>query len=336
MAEAILLVMLVAAALYAVFGGADFGLGMIEPWLGTGASHAVDKALSPIWEANHVWLILLVVVLFVAFPPLFFTLSVALHVPLVLVLLGIVARGSAFTFRHYDPGPQGLRALYSLAFRGGSFLAPLFLGISVAAWVQGRLTSDVTGGFYAAFVAPWNTPFCWLSGIFVCALFAFQGAALLAAEQAEAEASRPSSAPLPHLALARRLHALAITCGALVLATAYVSGLPWLRAFVGRPLSLVSVLIASALVPLSALSFARGSPWLLRLSVGGQVTAVLLGLFAADYPIVLRSQERALSLAAASAPTATLRALCVTLTIGLCLILPALAYLWRVYKAPTN
>jgi cytochrome d ubiquinol oxidase subunit II len=332
MAEAILLVMLVAAVLYAVFGGADFGLGMIEPWLGKGATRAVDAALSPIWEANHIWLVLLVVVAFVGFPNLFFVLSVSLHIPLVLALLGIIARGTAFTFRHYDPKPAGLRALYSWTFRAGSLLTPLFLGISVAAWAQGQLTANVSGGVYAAFVAPWNTPFCWATGVFVCALFAFQGAALLAAEQAEAPTARPADAALPHLVLARRLHILAIALGAVVFAIAYAEELPWLHAFITHPSSHVALIVSSILVPVSALAFARGAPWLLRLSVAGQVSAVLLGLFIGEYPILLRTRETTITLAEAVAPPATLHALGVALAIGLCAILPALYYLWRVYK----
>jgi cytochrome bd ubiquinol oxidase subunit II len=334
MVEMILGVMLVSAVLYAVFAGADFGLGMIEPWLGKDAAQAVDRALSPIWEANHVWLILLVVLAFVAFPPVFYTLSLSLHLPLLIALLGIVARGTAFTFRHYDPDPAQLRAAYSLFFRAGSFLTPLALGVCLAAWVQGSLTADVSRGFYAAFIAPWNTPFCWLSGLFVCSLFAFQGAALLAAEQAEQRAEGPSSAPLPHLTLARRLHALAITSGALALAAAYWAELRWLQAFLSRPLSLVALVAATLLAPLSALAFARGAPWLLRLSVGGQVGAVLLGLFGAQAPVLLSTRESVFTIANASAPAATLRAMNVALVSGLVLIVPSLIYLWRVYKSP--
>jgi cytochrome d ubiquinol oxidase subunit II len=206
----------------------------------------------------------------------------------------------------------------------------------MAAWVQGGLSSDVSHGFYAAFVAPWNTAFCWASGVFVCALFAFQGAALLAAEQAESPAPSAPGAPLSHMTLARRLHVCAIVSGALVLAVGYLAGLPWLRAFIGGSLGLVAIVLATLLAPLSALAFARGRPWLLRLSVGGQVAAVLLGLLGARYPILLVTREHTFTLDNASAPAASLRALTVALVIGLLLILPALAYLWRVYKAPAR
>src|SRR4051812_37616275 len=103
MAELVLLVMLVSITLYAVLGGADFGAGMIELFLGRNGTKHVDAALLPVWEANHVWLVLLIVLAFVGFPQLYSVVSTFLHVPILLVLLGIVARGSAFTFRHYDP-----------------------------------------------------------------------------------------------------------------------------------------------------------------------------------------------------------------------------------------
>src|SRR5215510_7821906 len=103
MAEFLLAVMLIAAALYTVLAGADFGAGIMEGFMGRKARERVDVALAPVWEANHVWLVLIVVIAFVGFPRLYTIVSVHLHIPIVFALLGIVARGSAFTFRHYDP-----------------------------------------------------------------------------------------------------------------------------------------------------------------------------------------------------------------------------------------
>jgi cytochrome bd ubiquinol oxidase subunit II len=326
MAELLLVIMLVAATLYAVLGGADFGVGILEPLLDRKYEKQIDAALSPVWEANHVWLVLVAVIAFVGFPVLFSTLSTYLHIPLLFVLLGIVARGSAFTFRHYDPEAGALRPWYSWAFRLGSLLTPLFLGVIVAAWLQGVLADDLTRGAYALYVAPWNTPFCWASGLFVCALFAFQGAALLAAEQAK------EHGPLPLLRTARRLHLLAMGLGAVVFVCAYASGLPWLRAWLAHPITLGCLLTASLLTPLVALSFRRGWPWRLRLLVGGQVSCVLVGLYAAQHPVLLRMRQRVWSLHEVVAGPATLRSLLVTLLIGLLLIVPSLVYLLRVYK----
>src|SRR5271170_4305018 len=99
-------VMVVSLVIYVVLAGADFGGGVWD-LLASGPRRAeqralIEKAIGPVWEANHVWLILVVVVLFGSFPSAFAVISVALHVPLVLFLVGVVFRGSAFTFRAYD------------------------------------------------------------------------------------------------------------------------------------------------------------------------------------------------------------------------------------------
>jgi cytochrome d ubiquinol oxidase subunit II len=277
-----------------------------------------------------VWLVLVAVISFVGFPALFTTLTTYLHIPLLLVLLGIVARGTAFTFRHYDPAPLAVRSWYSWVFRAGSLLTPLFLGVIVGACVQGRLTDDLSRGFYALYVAPWNSAFCWLCGLFVCALFAFQGAALLSAEQAR------RSGPLPFLKLSRRLHLLAMALGAVVLMAGYLGDVVWLRAWLSHPVSLGCVLLATLLTPLVARSFQRGWPWRLRLAVGAQVSCVLVGMLAADYPVLLRMQSGVLTLHDVQAPAATLRSLLVTVGLGLLLIVPALSYLLRVFKGPAR
>src|SRR5687768_10037530 len=93
-------VLLAALVLYALSGGADFGGGVWD-LLARGPRAAAQReqiahAIGPIWEANHVWLILVVVVLFAAFPPAFAAIATVLHVPLTLMLIGIVLRGSAF------------------------------------------------------------------------------------------------------------------------------------------------------------------------------------------------------------------------------------------------
>ncbi|MET0341967.1 MAG: cytochrome d ubiquinol oxidase subunit II [Polyangiales bacterium] len=326
MSEIVLAVMLVSAVLYAVLGGADFGAGMIESLLGPRGQKQVDEALAPVWEANHVWMVLLVVLAFVGFPPLYTHVSIFLHIPIVLVLLGIVARGSAFTFRHYDPEPGLLDAWYTWVFRVSSLLTPLFLGVSVAAMVQGTLPTTPGGSFYDCYVGPWNTAFCWTTGVFVCALFAFEGAALLSAEHAR------DSGPLPWLRLARGLHLLAIVTGAAVLFAAWRADLAILHAAVDSPASVTAFAVATAITPVVAYAFRHGMPWTLRVATGAQVFCVLTGLFAARYPALLVHRAGVLTIADAAAPASTLRTLVIALIIGLVLIIPSLVYLLRVYK----
>src|SRR6478609_9762603 len=92
--------------LYLLLGGADFGAGIVELFTSRKNKGRTRKtlyhAIGPIWEANHMWLIIAIVILFVGFPYIYTTLSIYLHIPLTIMLLGIIARGTAFVFRHYD------------------------------------------------------------------------------------------------------------------------------------------------------------------------------------------------------------------------------------------
>ncbi|HKU38381.1 MAG TPA: cytochrome d ubiquinol oxidase subunit II [Polyangiales bacterium] len=329
MAEFLLAVMLVAAALYTVLGGADFGAGIMEGFMGKKARERVDVALAPVWEANHVWLVLIVVIAFVGFPRLYTLVSLHLHIPVLLVLLGIVARGSAFTFRHYDP-TSAFDTSYSVVFRAASVLTPLSLGLIVAATAAERIPLPGHGGFYEQFIAPWNSAFGWATGVFVCALFAFEGAALLAAEHVR------DDAPLPYLRSARRAHFATIASGAIVLLVAYAQDLPWLRGVLHSPFALTAMGVATLLIFVVAYAFHAGRPWVLRLAMGAQATCVLLGFFAAQFPVLLRTEAADLTYTELAASPATLRGLVWAVAIGLLVIVPLLAYLIAVYKGGRN
>lgn len=326
MVETLLIVMLVAAALYTVLAGADFGAGIMEGLMGRKARERVDIALAPVWEANHVWLVLIVVIAFVGFPRLYTLLSTHLHIPLVCALLGIVARGSAFTFRHYDP-TAAFDRWYTVVFRAASALTPLSLGLIVAATAADTIPSDAHGSFYAQFIAPWNTAFGWATGAFVCALFAFEGAALLAAEHVRHDS------PLPYLRSARRAHFVAIGSGAVVLVVAFAQGLPWAHELLHSPLALSAMGIATLLIFVVAYAFHAGRPWVLRLAMGAQACSVLVGFFAAQFPVLLRTSGADLSYRDLAAPPSTLLGLLWAVGCGLVLILPLLAYLIAIYKS---
>jgi cytochrome d ubiquinol oxidase subunit II len=325
MVESLLVVMLVAAALYTVLAGADFGAGIMEGLMGRKARERVDVALAPVWEANHVWLVLIVVIAFVGFPRLYTILSIHLHVPLLLALLGIVARGSAFTFRHYDP-TQTLDRSYTAVFRAASLLTPLSLGLIVAATATDTIPADSDGSFYAQYVAPWNTLFGWATGAFVCALFAFEGAALLAAEHVRQDA------PLPYLRSARIAHFVTIGLGAIVVAIAFAQNLHWARALISSPVAVTAMALATVLIFVVAYAFHAGRPWVLRLAMGAQACCVLIGFFAAQFPVLLRTAGEDYTYRQLAAPPSTLRGLLWAVGIGLVIIVPLLAYLIAVYK----
>ena len=243
--EAIAFFLAVSILFYCIFGGADFGGGMLEAFAGTARREEQRKviahAIGPVWEANHVWLILAVVILFTGFPKAYSALSVTFHIPLTLMLIGIVLRGCAFTFRHYDAVRDDSQRYYSAIFIASSFLTPLMLGIVAGGMLLGA-SSPPEAGFYVSFVRPWANLFCFAVGVFTCVLFAFLAAVYLVGETQDAEIKR---------IFARRalvLNALAILVGIAVFAAAELEGLPLARLFAERRLSLGSMIGATVIL----------------------------------------------------------------------------------------
>src|SRR3954469_2979386 len=121
-----------AILLYLLMGGADFGAGIIELVTSnknkSKTRRTMYNAIGPIWEANHMWLIIAIVILFVGFPVIYTTMSTYLHIPLVIMLMGIIARGTALAFRNYDAVIDDMQKVYNKIFVYSSFITPLFLG----------------------------------------------------------------------------------------------------------------------------------------------------------------------------------------------------------------
>src|SRR5216683_6146440 len=112
--------MIAALIIYALLGGADYGGGVWDLFAFGRRAPAqralIADAIGPVWEANHVWLVLVLVILFTAFPPAFAAISTALHIPLTLLLIGIVLRGTTFTFRAHDVKRDDVQRRWSLVF----------------------------------------------------------------------------------------------------------------------------------------------------------------------------------------------------------------------------
>jgi cytochrome d ubiquinol oxidase subunit II len=163
---------------YVLTGGADFGGGVWD-LLASGPRRsaqraAIAEAIGPIWEANHVWLVLALVITFVSFPRAFALISTALHIPLLLLLLGVVLRGTAFVFRAYDHRDDLVQARWSAVFAGASVFCPVVLGIVVGALASGAVRVgelDLLGA--------WLRPFPFAVGFLNLAIVAFLAAVYL-------------------------------------------------------------------------------------------------------------------------------------------------------------
>src|SRR6201992_3306514 len=132
MSTAAAVILWTGATFYAIFGGADFGGGFWALFAGDAEKGerprmTIQHSLTPVWEANHVWLIFILVVLWTGFPDAFSAIFTTLYVPLILAVLGIVLRGSGFAFRASVEGLQERRAA-GATFALSSIVTPLFIG----------------------------------------------------------------------------------------------------------------------------------------------------------------------------------------------------------------
>jgi cytochrome bd ubiquinol oxidase subunit II len=311
---------------YVLFGGADFGGGVWD-LLASGPRKerqrdVIAHAIGPIWEANHVWLILAIVLTFTCFAPVYARLGTVLHLPLTLMLVGIVLRGSAFTFRTYDTRGDTAQRHWGRIFASASVITPILLGVSIGAVASGRV-KPVDGTFVEQFVQPWLTPFALSVGLLALALFAFLAAVFLTLETHDPELCED---------FRRRALGAAVAvffASALVLLLSR-SAAPLVRTgLMASPWALFLHLATgvSAIVVLAALWYRRFR--LARLAAGLQVSLIFWGWALAQYPLLVPPD---LTIARSAAPASTLRLVLIALAIGGTLLLPSLWYLFQVFK----
>ena len=319
--------------LYTLLGGADFGAGIIETFAGKREEVTISKAIAPVWEANHVWLILAVVILFTGFPFVYSSLSTVLHIPLMIVLLGIICRGSAFTFRHYDVVLDKSHKYYTVLFRVSSFVTPVFLGVILGAMILGRITFDTSKSFYEVFIAPWLNVFCISMGVFSACLFAYISATFLVGET-KIERERKM-----YVRFSKRSMILTMSAGLVVFLTAELEGYDLLRQFLKSIPSIVMLVLASVLCPViwHFLNKEKNKTVFLRVGVGVQVMLILIGWFYIQFPVLIEMKNgEQLTFFNTQAPYATLEQLLIALLVGLVLVIPGFVYLFRVFKIKKN
>lgn len=320
LAELPLLLALVGLAAYVVLGGADFGAGLWYMLLPGQRRRALRDhtyhAMGPVWEANHVWLILVLVVVWTAYPRAFGAIFSTLYVPLFAAALGIILRGACYALRGAVSGQREEQLLGAL-FGASSALTPFALGAAVGGLASGRVP---VGNAAGDALDSWLNPTSAFVGI-----FAVLTSAYLAAVWLTADAARARRAELVE-AFRRR----ALAAGALAGATA-VGGLLVVRSD-AEPIyeGLTSgaglvTLAASALAGAATMVFvARGRLEWARWSAAVAVGSVVAGWAVAQEPRVLPG----LSVQEAAAGDATLVALLVSLAVGAVVLVPSLALLF--------
>ncbi len=308
----------IGATLYAVFGGADFGAGLWDLVAG-GAKRGerpralIQSVLSPVWEANHVWLIFCLVVLWTGFPQAFGAVMSTLYVPLALAALGIVLRGAGFAFRGSIRRLEARRAMGAV-FALSSLLTPFFMGTVVGAIAAGNVPAQGGGDAFSS----WLQPLPLFVGVLFVASSAYLAAVFLVGDARRAgELERY---------FARRAIAAALVAGAFA-AAGFIALHAEARYVYDRLVDQgLPLVVLSALCGLGVLlSLLRGWRRPLRPLAAGAVVAVVWGWGVAQFPYLLPTT---LKITQSAAPHQTLAAILVVFIAAALIVLPALGLLY--------
>jgi cytochrome d ubiquinol oxidase subunit II len=320
LATFVALIMFIGVMAYAVFGGADFGSGVWDLTAGDARRGGpmrslIDDSIGPVWEANHTWLIFVLVYLWTGFPQAFAAICETLFIPLTLAGFGIVLRGSAFAFRKVAPTVAKAR-LFGGFFAMGSVLTPFFFGAVAGAVASGRVPLDGSGDRWRS----WTTATSLVGGVLAILTTAYLAAVFLTAE-----ANQQGNTDL------------AVGCRRRALGAGGLTGVAALAGIV--PLHDDAPLLFDRLtgpaLPVVLLSAVAGATSLLllwrhraksaRVAAVVAVASVIAGWGFAQYPWILVDAAKIDQIAAAQA---TLWSLVVVFGLVAVTVLPALVYLY--------
>ncbi|MGH3317350.1 MAG: cytochrome d ubiquinol oxidase subunit II [Nocardioidaceae bacterium] len=327
--EIMLVVLWVGLTAYVLFAGADFGGGVWDLLAG-GSERGrpqralVEHSIGPVWEANHVWLIFVLVLMWTGIPSVFAAVTSTLYIPLTLVALGIIARGSAFAFRKASTQLWQQR-LFGATFAFSSLVTPFFLGTVAGAIASGRVPPGIAAG---DLVTSWVNPTSIVSGA-----LAVLTAAYLAAVYLTRDAERAGHAELAEQFRRRALGAglvvgVASAVGVLVL-SADAPAL-YTELTTGRALPFMLIAVLSGLASLALLW--RRAYVAVRLTAAAAVTGLLWGWGLGQYPELLPG----VSIADAAATDAVLAASLGALGVGALLLVPSLWWLYATFQHERN
>jgi cytochrome d ubiquinol oxidase subunit II len=319
--DAVAVVLFVAVTAYAVFGGADFGAGFWDLAAG-GTAHGerpralIDHSIGPVWEANHVWLIFALVVLWTGFPEAFASLTLTVFVPLTLVALGIVLRGASFAFRKSLFTTAQQRPLGAI-FASSSVLVPYCMGAIAGAIASGRVPAGGQAG------DPWTS---WVNPTSITGgLLAVTVGAYLAAVYLTWDSRRlADNAMIDYFQ--RRATAAAVVAGIVALIGIFVLRADSRYVFDGLTSRALPLVVLSSLCGIGSLTLLlQQSPRGARLLAIGAVASIIWAWGIAQWPYILPTS---LKVSTAAAPHATLTTILVIFGIATITILPSLALLY--------
>ncbi|HWU31307.1 MAG TPA: cytochrome d ubiquinol oxidase subunit II [Marmoricola sp.] len=306
---------------YAVFAGADFGSGFYDLTAGGSRRGAqlrtlVDHSIGPVWEANHVWLIYVLVVWWTGFPATFAAAMNTLIIPMMFALLGIVLRGASFAFRKYAADLASAR-FFGIVFAFSSVITPFFLGAAAGAIASGRVPANGNGDVWSS----WLNPTSIFGGVIAVGTCAFLAGVFLTADAARSGQSE--------LATQLRIRSIGvgIATGIVVFAALVPISDDAITLSHGLYTRGAALMVVSALAGIATLVLL----WQRRFGVArftavAAVVAVLLGWGVGQYPWLLVDHVK---IADAAGAKATLQGLLIVVGVATVTVLPALIALLR-------
>jgi cytochrome d ubiquinol oxidase subunit II len=313
-------ILFAAITIYAILGGADFGAGFWDLVAG-GAKRGerprevIDHSIAPVWEANHVWLIFIFVVLWTCFPEAYASITLTLFVPLTLAALGIVLRGASFAFRKAVLRTRDQRN-FGAAFALSSVLVPYCLGATVGSIASGRVPA---GGIAGDPWTSWVNPTSILGGILAVAVTAYLAAFFLVTD------ARRLSDDTMVAYFSRRATAAGVVAGLVAVVGIFVLHHDATYLFDGLKSRALPLVILSAVCGIGALALVGRRPLYARVAAVGAVGSVIVAWGIAQWDYLLPTS---LTVSQAAAPTGTITAVLVATGVALVLVVPAFALLY--------
>jgi cytochrome d ubiquinol oxidase subunit II len=316
---------------YLLFGGADFGMGILE-FLSAKSNKSITKrtayrVIGPVWEANHIWLIICIVILWIAFPLYYNVIVTQLHIPLTLMLIGIIGRGTAFVFRHYDAYKgESSQRLYDIIFQISSTLTPILIGITAGALISGSLIHpDAIDGrtFTDLYIDTWLNSFSILIGIFVASLMALTSAIFIIGETKGEERNY-------FLKKAKRANAVAIISGALVFVDAYINDRAFNEMMISHWTFGVFIFVTVLVIPLWYFLY-KENKLIPRVILGAQIGLMLLVYAGLAFPNLIFFENGNLSILESIPPDKVIDSLGWALITASIFVLPGLFHLFRTF-----
>jgi cytochrome bd ubiquinol oxidase subunit II len=321
MTNAVAVLLMIAITAYAIFGGADFGAGFWDLVAG-GAERGdrprdvIDHSIGPVWEANHVWLIFIFVILWTGFPEAYASITLTLFVPLTLAALGVVLRGSSFAFRKTVFRTRDRRN-FGAAFATSSVLVPYCLGAAAGAVASGRVPA---GGVAGDPWTSWINPTSVLGGVLAVVVVAYLAAVYLVRD------AKRTGDPTMAEYFRRRAIASAVVAGVVAFFGIFVLRADARYLFDGLasralPFVLLSAVCGAGSLILLVRDAARGA----RILAIGAVGSIVIGWGVAQWPYIL---PESLKVSQAAAPSGTLTALLVAAVGAALIVLPGFILLY--------